>query len=53
MARKRPQIAVLNKSTMIGDDEIAPIVAAAQKAVDRHFEPAWGATARRRTTTST
>jgi len=46
MARKRPQIAVLNKSTMISDDEIAPIVAAAQKAVDRHFEPAWGATAR-------
>jgi hypothetical protein len=26
MARKRPQIAVLNVSTMIGDDEIAPTV---------------------------
>ena len=46
MARKRPQIAVLNESTMINDDEIAPIVAAAQKTVDRDFEPAWGATAR-------
>jgi hypothetical protein len=46
MARKRPQIAVLNKSTLINDDEIAPIVAAAQKAVDQDFEPAWGATAR-------
>ena len=46
MARIRPQIAVLNKSTLITDQEIAPIVAAAQKAVDRDFEPAWGATAR-------
>jgi hypothetical protein len=45
MARKRPQIAVLNLSTLIDDEEIAPIVSAAQKAVDHDFEPAWGATA--------
>ena len=46
MARKRPLIAVLNLSTLISDDEIAPIVAASQKAVDADFEPAWGASAR-------
>jgi len=46
MSRKRPLIAVQNFSTLITDDEIAPIVAAAQKAVDDDFEPSWGATAR-------
>ncbi len=40
MARKRPQIAVLNLSTLIDDQEIAPIVSAAQKAADHDFEPA-------------
>ncbi|HEY7045454.1 MAG TPA: hypothetical protein VH419_17420 [Nocardioidaceae bacterium] len=48
MPRKRPLIAILNESTLITDDEIAPIVAAAQRAVDENFEPAWGATARLR-----
>jgi hypothetical protein len=48
MSRKRPLIAVQNLSTSITDDEIAPIVAAAQKAVDEDFEPAWGASARLR-----
>lgn len=48
MPRRRPLIAVLNHSTLITDEEIAPIVAASQKAVDEHFEPAWGATARLR-----
>jgi hypothetical protein len=45
MPRKRPLIAILNHSTLITDDEIAPIVASSQKAIDEDFEPVWGATA--------
>lgn len=46
MSRKRPLIAVRNMSTLITDAQIEPMVTAAQKAVDEHFEPAWGTTAR-------
>ena len=35
-------IAVLNSSTVLKDDEVAPVVLALQKQVTRDFAPAWG-----------
>ena len=41
MAR-RPHLVVINESTVITNDQLAPIIAAAQKQVDQDFQPAWG-----------
>ena len=37
-----PTIAVVNRSRVLTDSEIAPVVAAIQIQVDRDFAPAWG-----------
>jgi hypothetical protein len=37
-----PTIAVVNRSSVLTDSEIAPVVAAIQIQVDRDFAPAWG-----------
>jgi len=39
-------IAVINASTVLSDDQIRPAVAALQKQVSQHFAPAWGSDAR-------
>ena len=36
------QISVINQSTVLTDDQIAPVVAALQKQVTNDFRPAWG-----------
>ena len=36
------QIDVMNRSTVLSDDQIVPVVAALQRQVSEHFSPAWG-----------
>jgi hypothetical protein len=40
------RIAILNRSTVLQDSEVAPVVAALQRQVTEHFEPAYGYGAR-------
>jgi len=39
------QIAVINESTVLGDDDVIPVVSALQKQVTDDFFPVWGANA--------
>jgi Fe-S cluster assembly iron-binding protein IscA len=39
------QISVINRSTVLTDAEVSPVVSALQKQVTDHFLPAWGVTA--------
>jgi hypothetical protein len=41
-----PDIAIINRSTVLKDDQVAPIVAALQKQVLNDFAPIWGLDAR-------
>jgi len=39
---RRPQVAIINASKTVSDDEAKPVVSALQQQVDQHFAPAWG-----------
>ena len=43
---RRPHVAIINASTVLSDQDVAPVVDALQVQVNEHFAPAWGGGAR-------
>lgn len=48
-----PAISLVNRSTLVSDNELEPVAAALQRQLEEHFAPSWGFTATVITTPST
>ena len=48
----KPVIAIINASTILSDEAVAPVVEALQRQVSEHFAPAWNADAVRHSITT-